>query len=168
VHIDKAPGKTRPIGISATEDKLVQTGIRDVLEAIYETDFLDCSYGFRPNRGAHDALRSLRRVVDQGEVNWILEAELQNYFDSIERTKLGEMLQTRIADTSLMRLIGKCLHVGILDGEIYEEPDIGTVQGSTLSCLWLIPKFPQDSINAGQYLFTFCRHNNNYEDGNYQ
>jgi group II intron reverse transcriptase/maturase len=135
VHIDKAPGKTRPIGISTTEDKIVQTGLRDVLEAIYEQDFLDCSYGFRPNRKAHDALRSLRNAVVQGEVNWILEADLQNYFDSIDRTKLKEMLQTRVADTSLMRLVGKCLHVGILDGEDYEEPDIGTVQGSTLSPL---------------------------------
>jgi RNA-directed DNA polymerase len=133
VHIEKAPGKTRPIGISTTEDKIVQTGIRDVLEAIYEADFLDCSYGFRPNRKAHDALRSLQKAVDHGEVNWILEADLQNYFDSIDRTKLKEMLQTRIADMSLMRLVGKCLHVGILDGELYEEPEIGTVQGSTLS-----------------------------------
>ena len=135
VHIDKAPGKTRPIGISTTEDKIVQTGIRDVLEAIYEEDFLDCSYGFRPNRKAHDALRSLRKAIDQGKVNWILEADLQNYFDSIDRMKLKEMLQTRIADTSILRLIGKCLHVGILDGEHYEEPDIGTAQGSTLSPL---------------------------------
>src|SRR5436190_24330003 len=73
VHIPKAQGKTRPIGISAFEDKLVQDDVREVLEAIYEQDFLDCSYGFRPGRSAHDAVRTLKRIVDRGEVRWILE-----------------------------------------------------------------------------------------------
>jgi group II intron reverse transcriptase/maturase len=135
VHIPKPPDKTRPIGISTTEDKIVQGAIRDVLEAIYEQDFLPCSFGFRPGRGAHDALRALRTPIDHGEVNWILEADIQSYFDSLHRDQLVEMLRTRIADTSLLRLIGKCLHVGILDGADYSEPDEGTVQGSSLSPL---------------------------------
>jgi retron-type reverse transcriptase len=75
VHIPKDGGKARPIGISAFEDKLVQDVVREVLEAIYEQDFLDCSYGFRPKRSAHDAIRTLDRIVHRGEVNWILEAE---------------------------------------------------------------------------------------------
>jgi RNA-directed DNA polymerase len=135
VHIPKAPNKTRPIGVSTTEDKIVQGAIRELLEAIYEQDFLPGSFGFRPGRGAHDALRALRAPIYRGEVNWILEADIQSYFDSLHRNQLVEMLRTRIADTSLLRLVGKCLHVGILDGAEYTEPDEGTVQGSSLSPL---------------------------------
>jgi len=135
VHIFKDKGKTRPIGISAFEDKLVQDVLREVLEAIYEQDFLDCSYGFRPRRSAHDALRTLDRVAQRGEVNWILEADIKSFFDSLDRNKLKELLGIRVADGSLMRLIGKCLHVGVLDGEEYSEPELGTAQGSVLSPL---------------------------------
>ena len=85
VHIPKGQGQTRPIGASAFEDKLVQDAVREVLGAIYEQDFLDCSYGFRPKRSAHDAVRTLRRVVDQGEVRWILEADMVSFFDSLDR-----------------------------------------------------------------------------------
>ena len=129
VHIPKGQGKTRPIGISAFEDTLVQDALRGILEAIYEQDFLDCSFGFRPGRSAHDAVRTLDRVVHRGEVNWILEADIVSFFDSVDRTALVEMLQTRIADGSLLRLIGKCLHVGVLDGEEHSRPDLGTAQG---------------------------------------
>lgn len=135
VHIPKAQGKTRPIGISAFEDKLVQDAVREVLEAIYEQDFLECSYGFRPGRSAHDAVRTLKRIVDEGEVRWIYEADIVSFFDSLDRTKLKEMLGIRVADGSLMRLIGKCLHVGVLDGETVVEPEVGTAQGSVLSAL---------------------------------
>jgi group II intron reverse transcriptase/maturase len=134
-YIPKEGGKTRPIGISAFEDKLVQGALREVLEAIYEQDFLDCSYGFRPGRGAHDAVRTLTRVVDQGHVNWILEADIVSFFDSLNRNQLKEMLEVRVADGSLLRLIGKCLHVGVLDGEEYSTPETGTAQGSVLSPL---------------------------------
>ena len=135
VHIPKGDGKTRPIGISTVEDKLVQDAVREVLEAIYEQDFLNCSYGFRPGRRAHDALRVLNQAVFQGAVNWIIEADIVSYFDSLDRTKLMEMLRSRVADESLMRLIGKCLHVGVLDGAEYSEPEVGTPQGSVLSPL---------------------------------
>jgi RNA-directed DNA polymerase len=135
VHIPKGQGKTRPIGISAFEDKLVQDAVREVLEAIYEQDFLECSYGFRPGRSAHDAVRTLKRIVDQGEVRWILEADIVSFFDSLDRTELKKMLEVRVADGSLLRLIGKCLHVGVLDGETRVEPELGTAQGSVLSPL---------------------------------
>jgi len=135
VHIPKAQGKTRPIGMSAFEDKLVQDAVREVLEAIYEQDFLDCSYGFRPGRSAHDAVRTLERIVHQGEVRWIFEADIVSFFDSLDRTELKKMLEVRVADKALLRLIGKCLHVGVLDGEAYVEPELGTVQGSVLSPL---------------------------------
>ena len=135
VHIPKGKGATRPIGISSVEDKMVQGAIREVLEAVYEPIFYDGSYGFRPGRSAHDALRSLNQVLVRGEANWILEADISSFFDSIDRKMLMEMLRERVADTSLLRLVGKCLHVGILDGDEYSEPDEGTAQGSSLSPL---------------------------------
>lgn len=135
VHIPKDKGKTRPIGISAFEDKLVQDAVREVLEAIYEQDFMACSFGFRPRRGAHDAIRALDQIAHRGKVSWILEADVVSFFDSLDRTKLVEMLQIRVADGSLLRLIGKCLHVGVLDGAAHVESDIGTAQGSVLSPL---------------------------------
>lgn len=135
VLIPKDKGKTRPIGISSVEDKVVQGALREVLEAVYEQDFLDCSHGFRPRRRAHDALRALNREVRAGWVRFILEADIVSFFDRIDRAKLMAMLRERIADESLMRLVGKCLHVGVLDGEEYSEPDVGTAQGSVLSPL---------------------------------
>jgi RNA-directed DNA polymerase len=134
-HIPKAQGKTRPIGISAFEDKVVQDAVREVLEAIYEQDFLGCSYGFRPGRSAHDAVRTLEQSVHRGEVRWIFEADIVSFFDSLDRTELKKMLEVRVADGSLLRLIGKCLHVGVLDGGAVVEPELGTVQGSVLSPL---------------------------------
>ena len=135
VHIPKSQGKTRPIGISAFEDKLVQATVSEVLTAVYEQDFLDCSYGFRPARSAHDAVRRLSDIVHRGEVSFILEADITSFFDSLDRTKLMEMLQVRVADGSLLRLIGKCLHVGVLEGEQYSTSATGTAQGSVLSPL---------------------------------
>jgi group II intron reverse transcriptase/maturase len=133
VHIPKAPGKTRPIGISTIEDKIVQNALTMVLEVLYEPVFLDCSYGFRPGRSAHDALRTVNAACMRGEVNWVLEADIESFFDSIDRKKLMEMLRQRVNDESFLRLVGKCLHVGVLDGEDYTEPDVGAAQGSALS-----------------------------------
>ena len=135
VHIPKDNGKTRPLGISAFEDKIVQDALREVLQAVYEQDFLDCSYGFRPRRSAHDAIRALHLAADRGELNCVLEADIVSFFDSIDRTALLGMLQERVADGSLLRLVSKCLHVGVLDGEEYSTPDVGTAQGSILSPL---------------------------------
>jgi group II intron reverse transcriptase/maturase len=135
VHIPKESGTSRPIGVSTVEDKIVQGALRDVLQAIYEQDFLKCSYGFRPRRGAHDAIRELNGVVRRGHANYIVEADIVSFFDNIDRKMLMEMLRARIADERLMRLVGKCLHVGVLDGEEFLEPSEGTAQGSSLSPL---------------------------------
>jgi len=135
VLIPKDGGKTRPIGISATEDKIAQGAIAEVLQAVYEQDFLESSYGFRPMRSAHDAIRALNQATLAGEMNWLLEADIQSFFDSIDRKLLMEMLQLRVVDGSMLRLIGKCLHVGILEGEEFVRPEVGTVQGSVLSPL---------------------------------
>jgi group II intron reverse transcriptase/maturase len=135
VLIPKGAGKVRPIGVSTIEDKVVQGALRELLEAIYEQDFRKCSYGFRPGRSAHDALRAVNAMAFRGNVVWILEADIKSFFDSVVRAKLMEMLQERVADGSLLRLVGKCLHVGVLDGERYTLPGEGTVQGSVISPL---------------------------------
>jgi group II intron reverse transcriptase/maturase len=135
VHIPKGDGRTRPLGISAFEDKIVQDALREVLQAIFEQDFRDCSYGFRPQRSAHDAIRAVHRAADQGVLNWVLEADIVSFFDSLDRKRLEEMLRERVADGSLLRLVGKCLQVGVLDGEAFTTPDTGTAQGSILSPL---------------------------------
>lgn len=135
VYIPKGKGKTRALGISCLEDKIVQGALREVLEAVYEPLFLDSSYGYRPGRSPHDALRALDGALHQGEAHWILEADLQSYFDSIPIEGLMEWIRTRVADGALLRLIGKCLRVGVLNGEEYSEPEQGTPQGSILSPL---------------------------------
>lgn len=135
VHIPKDNNRTRPIGVSCLEDKLVQGAISELLGAIYEQDFLDCSYGFRPGKKAHDALKALSQAVYAGAANVILEADVSSFFDEIDRPKLKEVLQERICDKSLMRLVGKCLRVGVMDGDEYSIPEQGTAQGSVLSPL---------------------------------
>ena len=135
MHIPTAQGKTRPIGLSACEDKLVQDAVREVREAMYEQDFLDCSYGFRPGRSAHHVVRTLKRIVDRGEVRWMDEADIVSFFDSVDRTELKKMLGIRVADGSRIRRIGTCVHVGVRDGTALLEPELGTVQGSVLSPL---------------------------------
>jgi group II intron reverse transcriptase/maturase len=133
VHIPKDGGKLRPLGISCTEDKIVQTALTTLLTAIYEPVFLSCSHGFRPGRSPHGAIKALYDAI--GGVTWILEADIEAFFDNIERTTLMTELRKRIDDESLLRLVGKCLHVGVLEGEAYSEPDVGTAQGSVVSPL---------------------------------
>src|SRR5215510_3989257 len=132
-HIPKAQGKTRPSGLSACEDKLVQDAGRAVWEAIYAQAFLDSSYGFRPGRHAQEAVRPLKRVVAKGEVRWMYEAAIVSVFDSLERTARKELLGMRGADGALRRLIGKGWPVGGLDGDTMGEPELGTAQGAGLS-----------------------------------
>ena len=133
VHIPKDKGRTRPIGISCLEDKIVQGALSEILGAIYEQDFIESSYGFRPGRSAHDALKHLLRATRTGKIKVILEADVKSFFDTIHRRIMREMLEERIADKSFMRLVGKCLHVGVMDGEILSDPGEGTVQGSIIS-----------------------------------
>jgi len=133
VLIDKEGGKKRPIGVSTIEDKIVQDSLRELLQVIYEQDFLQCSYGSRPGRSAHDAVRALDAAAHRGEANWVLEADIVSFFERIIKSLLKELLQRRIADKSLMRLIGKCLHVGVLESGAVMTPETGTVQGSSLS-----------------------------------
>lgn len=135
VLIPKDKDNTRPVGISCVEDKIVQQAVREVLQAVYEPLFAEHSYGFRPRRSAHDAVRALNQALYRGQGNWIIEADIESFFDSIDRTMLMEMLENRVADGSLLRLVGECLRAGLLDGSEYTEPEEGTVQGSSLSPL---------------------------------
>jgi RNA-directed DNA polymerase len=133
IHIPKGKNRKRPIGISCLEDKIVQGALTEILGAIYEQDFLDGSFGFRPNRSAHDALKELVRVARKGGANVVFEADVKSFFDTVHRRTMLEMLEKRIADKSFMRLVGKCLHVGVLEGHAFTRPDEGTVQGSIIS-----------------------------------
>ena len=133
VHVPKDKNRKRPIGISCLEDKIVQGALTEILGAIYEQDFLDGSFGFRPKRSAHDALKALNRAVRQGRANVIFEADVKSFFDTVHRRTMLEMLEERIADKSFMRLVGKCLHVGVFEGQVFTRPEEGTVQGSIIS-----------------------------------
>lgn len=135
VHIPKEGNRTRPIGVSAIQDKVVQGALAEVLEAIYEQDFLACSYGYRPGRSAHQAVQALDRAVYRQRMYHVIEADIESFFDSLDRPKLKEMLESRIDDRRMMHLVGKCLHVGVLDGEEFSVPEVGTAQGSILSPL---------------------------------
>jgi RNA-directed DNA polymerase len=134
VHIPKGnSGKTRPIGIPCFEDKVLQRAASMVLEAVYEQDFLDCSYGFRPGRSPHEALQAVwEHAMTMGGC-WILEVDIEDFFGSLDKTKLREILCQRIRDGVLVRLIGKWLNAGVMeDGCIY-HPETGVPQGGVVS-----------------------------------
>lgn len=136
VHIPKGDGtKTRPIGIPTFEDKVLQRAVTMALEAVYEQDFLDCSYGFRPGRGAHDALDALWRQSMSMNAGWVLELDIENFFDSIDRAQLREVLQKRVRDGVILRLIGKWLNAGVMEEGVVYHPKTGTPQGGVISPL---------------------------------
>jgi len=133
VYIPKENGKQRPISIPALEDKLVQKVMVEILNAIYEQDFLDCSYGFRPGRGAHQALDEVGRVICTGPTGWILELDITSYFDTIVREQLIEMIEKRISDDSVLRLIRKWIQAGVIEEGRLLMSETGTGQGQPIS-----------------------------------
>ena len=135
VYILKENGKQRPISIPALEDKIVQKATVEILNAIYEQDFLNCSYGFRPGRGQHQALDEVRRVICTRPTEWILEIDITAYFDSIVRTQLMEMIEKRVRDGSMLRLIRKWIQVGVIEEGRLLLSETGTGQGQTISPL---------------------------------
>jgi RNA-directed DNA polymerase len=136
VHIPKGDGsKTRPIGIPTFEDKILQRAVSMVLTAVYEQDFLPSSYGFRPNRGAHDALSAVWKQTMALGGGWVLEADIEGFFDSVDHTKLREALSQRVSDGVLIRLIGKWLKAGVLEAGMVRHPETGTPQGGVISPL---------------------------------
>ena len=136
VYIPKDDGKQqRPISIPALEDKIVQKVVVDLLNAIYEQDFLDCSYGFRPGRGQHQALDKVGRVICARPTGWILEIDIRSYFDSIVRSALVEMIEKRVTDGSVLRWIGKWIKVGVIEDGRLLGSETGTGQGQPISPL---------------------------------
>jgi RNA-directed DNA polymerase len=135
VHIPKAgnPKKLRPLGIPTVEDRMLQAAVARILSAIYEADFLECSYGFRPGRRAHDALRVVRQEVMTGRADWVVEADIRGFFDNIDHGWMLRMLGLRIGDPWILRLIQKWLKAGIFEGGQVTTPERGTPQGGPVS-----------------------------------
>ena len=132
-NIPKGNGKTRPLGIACVEDKIVQRAVVMVIEQIYEVDFIDNSYGFRPARSCHDALKSLGKTIGTKKVNFISDSDIRAFFDEVDHDKLVELLRIRIRDQRLLRLIVRFLKAGVMiDGDWWKS-ERGVPQGSVLS-----------------------------------
>lgn len=136
VHIPKGDGsKTRPLGVPTFEDKVLQRAVSMVLEAVYEQDFLDCSYGFRPGRSAHQALEALWKGLMDLNGGWVVDADIQGFFDCLDHGVLREFLDQRVRDGVLRRSIDKWLKAGVLEEGVLQTPDAGTPQGGVISPL---------------------------------
>ena len=135
VHIPKGDGQTRPLGIPTFEDKVLQRAVAMVLEAVYEQEFLDCSFGFRPQRSAHQALGTLRDELMEMNGGWVLEVDIRKYFDTLDHEHLRNVLRRRIGDGVLLRLIGKWLNAGVMEAGHVSYPETGTPQGGVISPL---------------------------------
>lgn len=158
VHIPKGPGKTRPLGISAVKDRIVQTAMTMVVEPIFEREFLPSNYGFRPGRGCKDALREVERWLKKG-YTWVVDADLESYFDSIPKTPLLARVTEKIRDGTLLALLQRFLDQDILDGMHQWTPLTGVPQGSglspLLSNLYLHP-FDDLMAQAGYTSVRYC------------
>jgi len=134
-YIPKADGRQRPLGIAALEDKIVQRAVVEVLNAVYEADFRGFSYGFRPGRSPHDALDALVAGLCRRKVNWVLDADIRDFFGQLDRDWLRTFLRHRIADERVLRLIGKWLAAGVIEDGQWTESDKGSPQGASVSPL---------------------------------
>src|SRR6266571_1565195 len=135
VYIAKADGRMRPLGVTALEDKIVQRATVEVVNAIYETDFLGFSYGFRPGRNAHNALDVLYAGILTRKVNWVLDADIRGFFEAMNHEWLVKFVEHRIADQRVVRLIQKWLSAGVLEDGKHLQVEEGTPQGGSASPL---------------------------------
>jgi group II intron reverse transcriptase/maturase len=134
-YIPKSDGRQRPLGVTALEDKLVQRAVVEVLNAIYEEDFADFSYGFRPGRSQHNALDQLYLGIHRKKVNWVLDLDIRNFFDSLSQKWLVKFVEHRIGDRRVVRLIQKWLRAGVLEQGKLTVSEEGTPQGGSASPL---------------------------------
>ena len=135
VFIPKPDGRQRPLGVAALEDKVLQRAVVEVLNAVYERDFLGFSYGFRPGRSQHDALDALATGIYRRKVNWVLDADIRDFFTSLDHGWLGKFLEHRIADKRVLRLIQKWLKAGVIEDGEWSGTEEGTAQGASVSPL---------------------------------
>ena len=166
-HIPKATGGERPLGIPSYEDKLVQAVMADVLSEVYEERFTNYSYGFRPGRGAHDAVKVLNEAIGRGKVGYVLEADIKGFFDNVSHDKLMEFLGNDIEDKNFLRYIKRFLIAGIMEGAEFKESDKGTPQGGPMSPvlanvylhyvldLWY-EKWLKSAIGGESYYVRYC------------
>jgi group II intron reverse transcriptase/maturase len=147
VHIPKGDGRTRPLGIPAFEDKVLQKAVTMVLEAIYEQDFSNCSYGFRPKRSAHDALAAMREPLMEMGGAWVIDADIKGYFDNIDHGKLREILDRRVRDGVIRRAIDKWLKAGVMEDGSVSRSDLGTPQGGVITPPTMLPTAPVGALN---------------------
>ncbi len=131
----KPDGGLRPIGVLVLEDKIVQGAVAEVLSAVYEADFIGFSYGFRPGRSPHGALKALERALITRKINWVLDADIRSFFDSVDHEWMLRMVAHRIADPRILQLIKRWLRAGILEGSEWKETVAGTPQGAGISPL---------------------------------
>ncbi len=131
--LDKEGGAQRPIGMPAFEDKIVQRAVTMLLESVYEQDFHDFSYGFRPNRSAHHAVRALREQCMAQNTGWIVDADISGFFDNLDHGHLRDILRRRVNDGGVLRFIGKWLNAGVLEGQELTYPETGSPQGGVIS-----------------------------------
>lgn len=155
VYIPKNDHEKRPLGISAIETKIVESGAMGLLQSIYEVDFLPCSYGFRPGRSCHDALESLYQTITREPVNYIVEADIKGFFDNVPHEEMLELLRIRIGDTAMLELIRKFLKAGYMEKGEWKETVKGTPQGSILSPLlsnvflhYVLDRWFEDTVKA--------------------
>jgi RNA-directed DNA polymerase len=168
VEIPKGPGKigTRPLGIPTVADRLLQRAVARILEAVYEADFLDCSYGFRPGRNPHHALQALRLHIVTKKVSHVFEADIRSYFTRIDHQWLRRMVAHRIADPIILQLVSKWLKAGAMQDGVFFPAKEGTPQGGPISPvlsnlylhftldLWFAKKFK--SLCRGEAYLVFC------------
>ena len=132
-YIPKGDDKKRPIGILAYEDKVVQKALNEILTVIYETEFLDCSYGFRPGRSCHDALKEVGRILEKTKVNYVVDADIRGFFDNVDHQWMMKFLQERIQDPNLLRLINRILKARVMEEGVEYDTETGTQQGGVIS-----------------------------------
>jgi RNA-directed DNA polymerase len=135
VYIPTADGRLRPLGIATLEDKHGQRAVVEVLNAVYEADFLGFSYGFRPGRGPHRALDALTAGIYRTKVNWVLDADIRDFFGQLDRAWLEKFLRHRIADERVLRLVGRWLAAGVVENGTWTGCDQGSPQGASVSPL---------------------------------